>query len=193
MEYDHKFVESAAVPRATHPLFQHLLDTYSSETNKTAAVWSELRDDQLGLRPHGKSSTAREILTHQILSERRFFSEFIGLPEPPAAELLPVGDAPPVAAYVSRFVALAAPRLLALAGGDESFWLTPVPFFDVHRERIWVFWRRVLHSAHHRAQVGVYLRLLEDRVPATYGPTADVTWTGADPTRSVEAAERPAR
>jgi hypothetical protein len=40
--------------------------------------------------------------------------------------------------------------------------------------------------------VGVCLRLLEDRVPSTYGPTADVTWQGADPTRTVAAAERPA-
>jgi hypothetical protein len=27
-------------------------------------------------------------------------------------------------------------------------------------------------------------------VPAIYGPTADVTWSGADPTLNVEAAER---
>ncbi|MBA2459856.1 MAG: hypothetical protein H0V43_12995 [Gemmatimonadales bacterium] len=72
----------------------------------------------------------------------------------------------------------------------RTFWLGEVPFFDVRRERIWVFWRRVLHTAHHRAQVGVYLRLLEDRVPATYGPTADVTWTGADPTVTLDAARR---
>ena len=65
-----------------------------------------------------------------------------------------------------------------------------MPFFDVRRQRIWVFWRRVLHTAHHRAQVGVALRLLEDRVPPTYGPTADVTWTGADPTTTLDAARR---
>jgi hypothetical protein len=64
------------------------------------------------------------------------------------------------------------------------------PFFDVQRQRIWIFWRRVLHTAHHRTQLSVTLRLLDRPVPATYGPTADVTWTGADPTRSVEAAGR---
>jgi hypothetical protein len=36
----------------------------------------------------------------------------------------------------------------------------------------------------------VYLRLMNRQVPPTYGPTADVTWQGADPTRSVEAAAR---
>jgi uncharacterized damage-inducible protein DinB len=29
------------------------------------------------------------------------------------------------------------------------------------------------HLVHHRAQLGVYLRLNETPVPATYGPSAD--------------------
>ena len=29
------------------------------------------------------------------------------------------------------------------------------------------------HMIHHRAQLGVYLRLLDVPVPATFGPTAD--------------------
>ena len=36
----------------------------------------------------------------------------------------------------------------------------------------------------------VYLRLLGKPVTPTYGPTADVSWTGADPTTSVSAAQR---
>jgi uncharacterized damage-inducible protein DinB len=190
MEYEHQFIPAAAIPRARVPLLQHLLDTYASETSKTAGVWSELADGQLEFRPHARSSTVRQILVHQILSERRFFAEFIGLSEPPVESLLPPGETPPVAAYVERLVALALARLEPLAAGDETFWRAEVPFFDVRRERIWVFWRRVLHSAHHRAQVGLCLRLLEDRVPATYGPTADVSWTGADPTVTLDAARR---
>ena len=31
------------------------------------------------------------------------------------------------------------------------------------------------HLVHHRAQLGVYLRLNEKPVPATYGPSADDT------------------
>ncbi|MFI5372902.1 MAG: DinB family protein, partial [Candidatus Eisenbacteria bacterium] len=44
------------------------------------------------------------------------------------------------------------------------------------REQILRRW--VLHHAiHHRAQLGVYLRLLDVPVPAIYGPTADeVGW-----------------
>ena len=33
------------------------------------------------------------------------------------------------------------------------------------------------HLAHHRAQLGVYLRLLDVPVPAMYGPTADEAWS----------------
>jgi len=190
MHYEHEFIPPAAIPRARLPLLQHVVDTYASETSKTAGVWSELADDQLEFRPHARSSPVRQILVHQLLSERRFFGEFVGLDEPPPDTLLPEGERPAVAAYVERLVALARPRLVPLAEGDAAFWLAEVPFFDVRRQRIWVFWRRVLHTAHHRAQVGVCLRMLEDRVPPTYGPTADVTWAGADPTTTLDAARR---
>jgi hypothetical protein len=190
MDYPYEFLSAREVPAARLPLLQHVVDTYCSETNKTGAVWTELRDDQLDFRPHARSQSVRGILEHQLLSERRFFAEFIGLPEPPVDRLLPAGPDAPVRAYVGRLVELARPRLPPLAAGDESFWLAEVPFFDVRRSRIWVFWRRVLHTAHHRAQVGLALRLLEDRVPPTYGPTADVTWTGADPTTTLDAARR---
>jgi uncharacterized damage-inducible protein DinB len=190
MQYIHEFIAESDVPQARLPILQHLVDTYASETNKLAAVWSELHDDQLEFRLHPRSRSVRQILTHQILSERRFFAEFIGLAEPPVETLLPAGDWPSVQAYVERVLKLARARLPPLADADESFWLASVPFFDVRRQRIWVFWRRVLHTAHHRAQVGDCLRLLGGPVPATYGPTADVTWSGADPTVTLDAARR---
>ena len=190
MEYSQEFIPEHQIPRARTPIFQHLVVTYGSEANKLASVWSALPDDQLEFRPHPRSSSIRQILVHQILSERRFFAEFIGLNEPPVESLLPPGERPPVQAYVERSVALCRARLPALARADEKLWLEPVPFFDVTRQRIWVFWRRVLHTAHHRAQVGICLRLLEDRVPPTYGPTADVSWAGADPTNTLDAARR---
>jgi uncharacterized damage-inducible protein DinB len=37
---------------------------------------------------------------------------------------------------------------------------------------------RMSHLAHHRAQLGVYLRLLDVPVPSMYGPTADEPWGG---------------
>ena len=41
------------------------------------------------------------------------------------------------------------------------------------RARLQVIRDTFLHSAHHRGQMTVYLRLLGSRVPSVYGPTAD--------------------
>jgi uncharacterized damage-inducible protein DinB len=188
MHYKRIDITDRDVPRAAAPEFQHVLDTYASETNKTASVWRGFTAEDLEWRPHPRSSSVEEILKHQLLSERRFFGEFLGSPEPAAAEVLPAGRT--IEEYAARLVQLASARLAWMSAMRVEQWLQPTKFFDVERERIWVFWRRVLHSAHHRTQLAVYLRLLDRTVPATYGPTADVTWSGADPTLSVEAAER---
>lgn len=188
MRYASVAIEEPAVPRARVALLQHVVDTYASEINKIAAVWSGFTDADLGWKPHAKSSTVGEVLRHELLSGRRFFAEFLGSPEPAAAAVLP-GEIS-VAACSARLVELAVPRLAFLADKDEAWWLGTARFFDCDRQRIWIFWRRVLHSAHHRTQLGVYLRMLDRIVPATYGPTADVKWEGADPTLTVEAAGR---
>lgn len=188
MRYPHTAVPESAVPHASSPLLQHVLDIYASETNKVIAVWSEFTAEDLAFRPHSRSSTVADIIKHQLLSERRFFGEFLGAPEPPPGDVLPQGQH--LQQYVDRLRQLALPRLAFLAGRPEAWWLERVPFFDVERQRIWIFWRRVLHTAHHRTQLTIYLRLLNRPVPPTYGPTADVTWDGADPTQTSEAARR---
>ena len=188
MSYAYSAVSESDIPRASVPILQHLVDTYASETNKVISVWREFSANEMSYRPHPRSSSVEEIMKHQLLSERRFFGEFLGAPEPTAAEVLPEAGAPE--AYAERLHRLAQPRLNFFAGQSEAWWLESVPFFDVKRERIWIFWRRVLHTAHHRTQLTAYLRLLERPVPATYGPTADVTWKGADPTTTVEASAR---
>jgi uncharacterized damage-inducible protein DinB len=189
MQYEYTAIPEAQIPRAADPVFQHLLDTYASETNKVVSLWRQFAREDMAFKPAEKSSTVLEIMKHQLLSERRFFAEFIGLGgEPEAAALLPQDLTPE--GFWRRNQELCALRLARMADRDQKWWLEVVPFFDVQRERIWVFWRRVLHTTHHRTQLSVYLRLLGKPVPSSYGPTADVTWKGADPTRSVEAAGR---
>ena len=188
MRYEFTAIEENEIPRMKVHHLQHALDTYASETNKVVSTWRAFADTDLDFRPHPKSSTVGDILKHQLLSERRFFGEFLGTPEPAPEHILPH---PLSIENCSRRVAeLAKERLPFFAGHDEHWWSATVPFFDAQRERIWIFWRRVLHTAHHRTQLTVYLRLLDKLVPSTYGPTADVSWKGADPTTSVEAAGR---
>jgi len=188
MEYLSSAIGDVQIPRARVGLFQHVLDTYASETNKVVSVWGGFSDSDLEYRPHPRSSSVAEILKHQLLSERRFFAEFLGAPEMAADQVLPPTLS--VENLKQRIVELALPRLSFLASRDEAWWLEVVPFFDTRRQRAWIFWRRVLHTAHHRTQLTVYLRMLNKTVPATYGPTADVSWRGADPTTTIEAAGR---
>ena len=188
MQYEFSAISDAQVPRAREPIFQHIHDTYASETNKVVSVWGGFADGDLSFKPHEKSSTVLDIMKHQLLSERRFFAELLGLPEVEAAAVLPAEFS--VVRLRDRMFQLALPRLGYLAQRDSRWWVEVVPFFDAQRERIWIFWRRVLHTAHHRTQLTVYLRLLNKTMPATYGPTADVTWKDADPTLTVEAAGR---
>ena len=191
MHYEFVAIPDDQVPPAADPLFQHLVSTYASETNKTASMWRAIPDEFLDFRPHEKTNPIRAILVHQILSERRFFAQFVGTEEPPAGELLPPGDRPPAQAYLDRYVSLAKRRLPQLAAATAGWWLEQRPFFGgLGRQRIWIFWRRVLHTCHHRTQVQTWLRLAGGHVPAIYGPSGDVTWEGADPTQSVAAADR---
>jgi uncharacterized damage-inducible protein DinB len=194
MRYEFVHIPDADVPRSAEPMFQHLVTTDASETNKTASVWRAVPDPLLDFRPYEKVNTIRAIFAQQILSERRFFAEFVGIDELPAEGLLAPGERPATAAYVDRYVGFARRRLPQLAAATTSWWLEERPFFGgLRRERVWVFWRRVLHTCHHRTQVQAWLRLAGHQpVPAIYGPSGDVTWDEADPTYSVEAAGRAA-
>src|SRR3954465_11980071 len=87
--YSSPVIDSADVPRANDPTYQHLLDIYASEINKTASVWRGFDDGVLAYRPHAKSSAVGDIFKHELLSGRRFFGHFLGLPEPDAAAVVP--------------------------------------------------------------------------------------------------------
>jgi len=192
MKYEWTAITESETPRAADSVFQHLVDTYVSETNKTASMWQAIPVQLLDHSPHNKCNTIRTILVHQLLSERRFFSQFVGIQEPPVDQLLPTGDEPSVAEYIEKYVGLAKLRLPQFAEASSDWWHQEMPFFGgLKRERIWTFWRRILHTSHHRTQVQAWLRLGgAEFVPAIYGPSTDVQWDEADPTYSIEAADR---
>jgi len=189
MQYEYTAIPESAVPRASNPLLQHVLDTYASEASKVISVWRCFAPEDISFKPAERSTSVLDIMKHQLLSERRFFAEFIGLAGEPKPDTLLPQELTPVA-FSQRNEELCKPRLARMAACDDAWWLEVRPFFDVQRQRIWIVWRRMLHTAHHRTQLSVYLRLMGKQVPSNYGPTADVTWQGADPTKSVEAAGR---
>jgi uncharacterized damage-inducible protein DinB len=192
MHYEYVAIPDIEIPQAREPVFQHAVTIYASEANKTASTWRAVPDDLLDFKPHARVNTIRTIFTHQLLSERRFFAEFGGLDEPAVEELLPTGERPNVQAYLEKYVWLAKRRLPQFAQGTMTWWLEERQFFGgLKRQRTWVFWRRLLHTCHHRTQVQTWLRLAgHEPVPAIYGPSGDVKWDAADPTYSLEAAKR---
>ena len=121
-------------------------------------------------------------MVDQLLSERRFFAQFVGTQEPPVEELLPPGDKPLVQAYIAKYVWLAKRRLPQLAGATREWWLTLMPFFGgLQRERIWTFLAAGASHLSPPHQVQTWLRFAGQHVPAIYGPSGDVKWSEADP------------
>ena len=104
MHYDFIAIPDADVPQAVEPTFQHVLTTYASETNKTVSVWRAVPDHLLDFKPHDKTNPIRTILVHQLLSERRFFAQFVGTQEPPVEDLLPTGDQAVVESYIDKHI-----------------------------------------------------------------------------------------
>jgi uncharacterized damage-inducible protein DinB len=192
MRYDFIAIPDGEVPAAVEPVWQHLVTTYASEANKTASVWRAVPDALIDFKPHDRTNTIRTILVHQLLSERRFFARFVGTTEPPVEELLPPDGEPAVSGYLDKYIEFARRRLPQFAAGTAAWWLEPRPFFGgLVRERVWIFWRRVLHTCHHRTQVQTWLRVAgHTPVPAIYGPSGDVNWDEADPTYTPGAAKR---
>jgi DinB family protein len=75
--------------------------------------------------------------------------------------------------FVEHYAAASAERLAQLASKPDEWFEAETGFFDVRRSRAWVLTRRFTHSAHHRGQLTVYLRMWGQALYSTYGPTAD--------------------
>jgi uncharacterized damage-inducible protein DinB len=149
--------------------YAFLIDTYETERLKTLSVWSEFSDEELKFRPAAYARTPLEHMVHQCMSEdtwmRTMFGISVSLPTVPSDERR--------VAFLRHYAAVSVERLEALRAKSGGWWEERVPFFEVTSARAWIFLRRLTHSAHHRGQLTVYLRLLGKPLYSTYGPTAD--------------------
>jgi len=149
--------------------FAFLLDTYETERIKTLGVWSLFEDGELEFRPAPLSRTPHEQMVHQCMSEDVWMTKMLGvttgLPVLPAKETK--------LDFLRHYADASARRLAALKEKPDEWFGETTTFFDVPRTKSWVLLRRLTHSAHHRAQLTVYLRLLGHPLYSTYGPTAD--------------------
>lgn len=149
--------------------FDFLIDTYETERLKTLSVWSQFRDDDLALRPESRARTPLEHMVHQCVSEDTWMVRMLGVdvgwPQLPVPETR--------LGFIGHYAEATKRRLERLRTCGEAWFGEDTTFFDVRRSRAWVLVRRIAHSAHHRGQLTVYLRLLNQPLYSTYGPTAD--------------------
>ena len=75
--------------------------------------------------------------------------------------------------FIKRYAEDSGKRLAILKEKDKAWWEVEVSFFDVKRTRAWILLRRITHTAHHRAEQGVLLRLLGRVNYSVYGPSID--------------------
>ncbi len=148
------------------------VQTYETERIKTLSVWSMFADEDLRARPHPLDRTDRnplEHMVHQCVSENKWFCTMLGID---------VG-APPLPAvesrieFIRRYAVDSGKRLSILKEKGKSWWEEHVKFFDVDRSRAWVMLRRIAHTAHHRGEQTVLLRLFGRKVHSVYGPAAE--------------------
>ncbi|MSR03549.1 MAG: damage-inducible protein DinB [Gemmatimonadetes bacterium] len=152
----------------THP-FSLFAESYETERLKTLSVWAEFRDDELAFRPAPLARTPHEHMVHQCVSEQGWMIRMLGI-DIGRPELPPVEDR---LSFLRHYDEVSRLRREVLDAKEPEWFGEPTTFFDVPRTRAWVLTRRLVHSAHHRAQLTVYLRLLDRPLYSTYGPTAD--------------------
>lgn len=163
-------------------LSDQLLPEFDREMATTRKFLERVPDDRLAWKPHEKSWSMAQLGTHlsNIPSWTGFTIKLDSLDvnppgQPPYREPEKQSRQEMLDAF-DKFVAegrdaiasASDPALTAawtlLSGGNA---LLTMPRIEVLRSYI------MNHSIHHRAQLGVYLRLCDIAVPQAYGPTAD--------------------
>ena len=164
------------------PITQMILPEFENEMANTRKTLERVPDGKFDWKPHDKSMTLGGLATHlsHIPSwTKETFArtelDVAPLEEPPQrmeekksrAEVLDAFDQnvkDARAALESATDDAWAGKWSLLAGGKTIFTL---PRTAVMRGFV------MNHMIHHRAQLGVYLRLLDIPVPSIYGPSAD--------------------
>lgn len=152
--------------------YQFLTDTYETERIKTLSVWSSFKDEDLRIRPRlndRRGRNALEHMVHQCVSENNWFRTMleidVGAPPLPKQETR--------LEFIKRYAEDSGKRLIVLQKTDKGWWEKIVPFFDVNQSKAWIMTRRIAHTAHHRGQLTIMLRMLGREIYSTYGPSSD--------------------
>ena len=159
---------------------KELIAEYDRETDRTRKTLEAIPDDaDLSWKPHAKSMALGQLAghvsdtngdwaLHTLTRDRLDWT-----PDMKPAEITNKRD------LLSRFEKQVSAVKQALGSMTPAKWDSNWKF--VAGEQTWIddskysVWRTWVlnHLVHHRAQLGVYLRLLDKKVPGMYGPSAD--------------------
>jgi uncharacterized damage-inducible protein DinB len=161
------------------PLVDALLPEFDHEMTTTRKALERVPEDKFDWKPHARSFSLGALATHlanlPTWGTETLTKSEIDLP----AVQQPVGALPSKPELMAAFDRNVAAARAAMTGKTDAellaIWslkrggktLFSMPKTAVLRSFV------LSHIIHHRAQLGVYLRLLDVPVPATYGPTAD--------------------
>lgn len=164
------------------PINQALLAEFDQEMVSTRKTLERVPEDKFGWKPHAKSGTMGWLAGHVAQIPGWGKETF----ERSELDIAPAGQ-PPQQPFTPKsrqellehFERCSAAGRAALAKASDADMVKPWSLLSggetiLTLPRVAVFRSFVMnHLIHHRAQLGVYLRLNDVPVPAVYGPSAD--------------------
>jgi len=160
---------------------QALLPEFDHEMANTRKTLERVPDDKWGWKPHEKSMAMGALAFHLAFIP----SWGVETINKDSIDVMPEGGAPTMPKATNRAEVLdlfdksVAGAREAIAGATDEHLMKPWTLLAGGKTiftlpRVGVLRGFVLsHSIHHRAQLGVYLRLNDIPVPSIYGPSAD--------------------
>jgi uncharacterized damage-inducible protein DinB len=158
-----------------------LLLAFDIEMKMTQSYFEAFPEDKAGWKPHEKSTslgqTAKHIAMLPAFGTLFLESDFMDVTGPPKTpEFVSKAD------LFSTLNETSAKFRSVLAEAGDEFLMQEWSFrkdgkvFSAAPRASMVKVMFFHHFIHHRAQLGVYLRLLDVSVPGIYGPSADAGW-----------------
>ncbi len=156
-----------------------LLSEFDAEMKATRTMLERVPFDKAGFAPHPRSMPLDKLAPH-VAELAGFGVEILTTPELDFSTR-PQSTRPPFdsVGLLKAFDERAAKARAALQATKDDAWTQPWKLGfqgkQIFSGSRFLAYRQMFlnHLVHHRAQLGVYLRLNDKPLPATYGPSAD--------------------
>ena len=164
------------------PISKMILPEFEHEMANTRKTLERVPDGKFDWKPHEKSMTLGGLATHLAnipsWTKNTFEADELDI-APPGAPPFRLEEAKSTADLLAAFDQNVTNARAALESATDENWQGKWSLLHGGKEifslpRVAVMRGFVMnHLIHHRAQLGVYLRLLDVPVPSIYGPSAD--------------------